>query len=108
MEQGVAVTDRALEAIERLRGEHGPLAFFQSAGCCDGSLPICLKAGELPPGPGDTLLGMPGGAPFYIDEELHRRWGRPRLLLDLGEGAPEGFSLGPRDQHFVTTEARRP
>ena len=35
------------DAIERLRAVHGPLAFFQSGGCCDGSSPICLREGEL-------------------------------------------------------------
>jgi uncharacterized protein (DUF779 family) len=99
---GVTATDAALEAIERLRTEHGPLAFFQSGGCCDGSLPICLKEGELPPGPADTLLGAPGGVPFYIDAELYRRWGAPHLVLDVAEGEAQGFSLSLPDGHFVT------
>jgi uncharacterized protein len=98
----VTATDAALQAIEGLRAAHGPLAFFQSGGCCDGSLPICLKAGELSPGPGDTLLGELGGVPFYVDAELYRRWGNPRLMLDLRAGAAEGFSLSPPDAHFVT------
>ncbi|HTQ69031.1 MAG TPA: DUF779 domain-containing protein [Solirubrobacteraceae bacterium] len=99
---GVTVTEAALDAIERLRAEHGPLAFFQSGGCCDGSLPICLKEGELPPGPGDTLLGSPGGAPFYVDADQYRRWNRPHLVLDVREGEPQGFSLSPPGAHFVT------
>jgi len=106
-EPGVTATGAALDAIDELRALHGPLVFFQSAGCCDGSLPICLEAGELPPGPGDELLGEPGGAPFYIDGDLHRRWGSPPLVLDLSPGAPEGFSLGPGRAHFVTRPAPR-
>ena len=102
---GVTATDAALQAIARLRAAHGPLAFFQSAGCCDGSLPICLKEGELPAGPNDMLLGTLDGAPFYIDAELHRRWGCPRLRLDLSPGPAEGFSLSPPDAHFVTRSA---
>jgi uncharacterized protein len=102
----VTATDAALRAIERLCAEHGPLAFFQSGGCCDGSLPICLKEGELPPGPGDTLLGATGGAPFYVDAEQYRRWGNPRLVLDVRDGEAEGFSLSLPDAHFVTTSPR--
>jgi uncharacterized protein len=98
----VAATPAALRAIERLRGEHGALAFFQSGGCCDGSLPICLRGGELPPGPGDLLLGAVGGAPFYVDAEQYARWGEPELVLDVRPGAPEGFSLAPPEAHFVT------
>jgi len=99
----VTATEAAVRAIELLQARHGPLAFFQSAGCCDGSLPICLGRDELPPGPEDTLLGRPADTPFYIDAELHRRWGSPRLLLDLRPGAAEGFSLSPPDAHFVTS-----
>ena len=107
-EASVTATDDALEAIERLRAEHGPLAFFQSGGCCDGSLPICLKDGELPPGPGDTLLGTIADAPFYVDSEQYERWGRPSFLLDVRPGAAEGFSLSLPDAHFVTRAPAAP
>jgi uncharacterized protein len=69
----VTATRAALEAIARLEAAQGPLAFFQSGGCCDGSCPICLKDGELPPGPGDLLLGEIGGARLYIDADQHER-----------------------------------
>jgi uncharacterized protein (DUF779 family) len=101
----VTATARALEAIALLEPVHGRLAFFQSGGCCDGSSPICLADGELPPGPGDRLLGHVGGAPFYIDADQYERWGRPRFVLDVSPGAPEGFSLGPPDGHFVARTA---
>jgi uncharacterized protein (DUF779 family) len=98
----VTATPAALEAIARLQAAHGPLAFFQSGGCCDGSSPICLQDGELPPAAGDRLLGHVGGAPFYIDADQHARWGRPAFVLDLSPGAAEGFSLSPEDAHFVS------
>ena len=99
----VTATPEALEAIERLRAVHGPLAFFQSGGCCDGSSPICLKDGELPAGPNDVLLGTVGGAPFYIDSDQDERWRRPTLVLDVADGAAMGFSLEGLDGvHFLT------
>jgi uncharacterized protein (DUF779 family) len=98
----VTATAAALEAIARLEASHGRLAFFQSGGCCDGSSPICLVDGELPPAPGDRLLGSVGGAPFYIDADQYERWGRPGFVLDVAPGAAEGFSLGLPDGHFVT------
>jgi uncharacterized protein (DUF779 family) len=98
----VKATPAAVEMAEHLRAEHGPLAFFQSGGCCDGSSPICLKDGELPPGPDDLLLGEIAGAPFYMDAEQYERWGRPSFLLDVSQGAAEGFSLSSPDLHFVT------
>ena len=59
----VSATTEALTMIERLSVKHGSLAFFQSGGCCDGSLPICLPDGAMPAGPGDEMLGMVGGDP---------------------------------------------
>lgn len=98
----VAATPAALEVIDRLQGVHGPLAFFQSGGCCDGTSPICLKDGELPAGPHDLRLGDLGGAPFYIDSDQYKRWGTPRFLIDVRPGAAEGFSLEGLDGvHFI-------
>jgi uncharacterized protein (DUF779 family) len=89
----VSATPAAREAIDRLRAAYGPIAFFQSGGCCDGSSPLCFKDGELPISPHDILLGEVSAAPFYIDGEQYERWGRPRFLIDVSEGAAEGFSL---------------
>jgi uncharacterized protein len=99
----VRATPAALEVIRRLETAHGPLAFFQSGGCCDGSSAICLKDGELPAAPHDVRLGEIGGASFYIDSDQYRRWGEPRFLIDVAPGAAEGFSLeGLEGVHFVS------
>ena len=98
----IAATPEATAMLRRLTLTHGSLALFQSGGCCDGSLPLCLLADDLAPGPGDVMLGELAGVPFYIDAEQFRRWGDPGFLLDVAAGAPEGFSLGLPDAHFVT------
>jgi uncharacterized protein (DUF779 family) len=99
----VAATPAALEVIDRLEAAHGPLAFFQSGGCCDGTAAICLKDGELPASPNDLRLGEIGGAPFYIDSDQYERWGQPRFLIDVAPGAAEGFSLEGLDEvHFIS------
>ncbi len=102
-EPAVQATPAALEEIRRLEAAHGPLMFFQSGGCCDGTSPMCLKEGELPLSPHDVQLGELGGAAFYIDAEQYERWGRPRFEIDVSPGAAEGFSLEGFDGvHFVT------
>ena len=102
-EVAVTATPAALEVIHRLEATHGPLMFFQSGGCCDGTSPICLKDGELPAGPHDVRLGNIGGAPFYIDSDQYERWGTPRFLIDVASGAAEGFSLeGLEGVHFIS------
>jgi uncharacterized protein len=99
----VTASPAALEMIRRLGAAHGPLVFFQSGGCCNGSSPMCLGESELPPGPRDQWLGEIGGAPFYVDSEQYERWGRPHLTIEVSPGEAEGFSLeGLEGVHFVT------
>ena len=98
----ISATPRASAMVKQIARKHGPVAIYQSGGCCDGSLPLCLLADELGQGPNDLLLGHIEGAPFYIDTEQYQRWGEPEFLLDVVSGAPEGFSLGTREAHFVT------
>ncbi len=95
-------SDQAAAMVRQIVREHGPVAIYQSGGCCDGSLPVCLLADELGQGPNDLQLGEVDGVPFYIDAEQYERWGEPEFLLDVVSGAPEGFSLGLHDAHFVT------
>jgi len=101
-ESGVTASAEAVVMAKTLSAKHGPLAFFQSGGCCDGSSPICLCDGELPPGTNDLLLGSIAGAPFYVDREQYQRWGRPSFLITTASGPAEGFSLSLPDAHFVT------
>jgi uncharacterized protein (DUF779 family) len=99
----IVATGEALGAIERLTAAHGALMMFQSGGCCDGSAPLCLHAGELLIGPNDVLLGELGGMPVYIDGEQDRRWKHPRFVLDVAPGPASGFSLEGLDGiHFIT------
>ncbi|HEY6890098.1 MAG TPA: DUF779 domain-containing protein [Solirubrobacter sp.] len=101
----VTATPAALDVIWRLTAAHGPLVLFQSGGCCDGSSPICLKAGELPLTPSDIQLGNIGTTPFLIDAEQFERWGSPDFVVDAAPGPPEGLSLGLADVHLVTRAA---
>ena len=98
----VVATAAAVEAIEGLVAEHGPVMFFQSGGCCDGSMPLCFGEGEFVIGSHDVLLGTVSGCPFYIDHRQYEAWKHTQLILDVADGEPEGFSLGAgRDHHFV-------
>ncbi len=99
----VVATPAALEAVTGLVAERGPIMFFQSGGCCDGSLPLCFAEGEFIVGEHDVLLGELGGMPFYIDHRQYEVWKHTQLILDVGEGEPEGFSLAAGEgRHFIT------
>jgi uncharacterized protein (DUF779 family) len=98
----VVATPAALEVIAQLVAERGPVMFFQSGGCCDGSLPMCFAEGEFKIGSHDVRLGEVGGCPFYIDARQYQVWKHTQLILDVGEGEPEGFSLAAgEDRHFI-------
>ncbi len=102
MEPAVMASPAALAAVDDLVKDVGPVMFFQSGGCCDGSLPICFADGEFVVSDHDVLLGHVGGCPFYIDHRQYEAWKHTQLILDVGEGDPEGFSLaaGP-NRHFI-------
>ena len=98
----VVTTESAVAEIGRLRVDHGPLMFFQSGGCCDGSSPMCYPDGELLLGPNDLRLGDVDGCPFYIDADQYERWNRPAFVLDLRPGSGSGMSLEEGHAvHFV-------
>jgi len=61
----VTATPAALAALARLRHQRGAVILYQSGGCCDGSLPVCLEQGELRIGGGDVLLGSAGARGRY-------------------------------------------
>ena len=83
--------------------------FVQSAGCCAGSVPMCFPAGEFITGEHDLLLGTVEGCPFYIDAALDEAWNHTEHVLDVADGEPEGFSLGPGGgQRFTTRPAFSP
>ena len=89
----VTATPAALELIAALRGRHGPLMFFQSGGCCDGSTPMCYPAGEFNISDTDVHLGELDGVPFYMGCEQFAYWEHTQLIIDVVAGNGGMFSL---------------
>ena len=101
--QRVLATDAALALIAKLAGQHGPLMFHQSGGCCDGSAPMCSPAGEFRVGASDVQLGEIGGAPFYMSAAQFEYWKHTQLIIDVVPGRGGMFSLeGPEGLRFLT------
>jgi uncharacterized protein len=99
--QRVRPTAEALELIEQLTEQHGPLA-LHSDQCDDGSPIRCLTKAELLPGDGDVKLGEIGGAALYADEDAYERCGRPAIVVDVEPAAGRRFSLeGLEEVRFV-------
>lgn len=89
----VIATDAASDMIDALRERHGPVMFFQSGGCCDGSAPMCYPAGDFNISDTDVYLGNLNGAPFYMGLEQFEYWEHTQLIIDVVEGNGGMFSL---------------
>ncbi|MBB5611000.1 MULTISPECIES: DUF779 domain-containing protein [unclassified Janthinobacterium] len=89
----VVATGAALELMDTLRKRYGPLMFFQSGGCCDGSTPMCYALGEFDVSDSDVYLGDLNGAPFYMGFEQFAYWEHTQLIIDVVDGNGGMFSL---------------
>jgi uncharacterized protein (DUF779 family) len=104
----VDLTDEAAHLLRRLVGEHGPVMFHQSGGCCDGSAPMCYPAGEFLTGTADVHLGdleLPGmsePAPFWMSASQYEYWKHTHLTVDVVKGRGSGFSVeAPEGVRFL-------
>jgi uncharacterized protein len=104
----VDVTPAAAELMRRLRGEHGPLMFHQSGGCCDGSAPMCYLEGEFRTGSSDVLLeslridGVAEPITFWMSASQFELWKHTHLTVDVVPGRGSGFSLeAPEGVRFL-------
>jgi uncharacterized protein len=89
----VIATSAADELIEKLSGRYGPVMFFQSGGCCDGSSPMCYPLGEFNLSHTDVCMGTLNGAPFYIGHDQFEYWKHTQLIIDVVPGMGGMFSL---------------
>jgi uncharacterized protein (DUF779 family) len=104
----VDVTPAAAELIRSLRGQHGPLMFHQSGGCCDGSSPMCYLDGEFRTGKSDILLeelhidGVAEPVSFWMSTAQFGLWRHTHLTVDVVPGRGSGFSLeAPEGVRFL-------
>ena len=104
----VDVTPAAADMMRQLRGQHGPLMFHQSGGCCDGSSPMCYLEGEFRTGQSDVLLeslkidGVDEPITFWMSSSQFALWKHTHLTVDVVPGRGSGFSLeAPEGVRFL-------
>ena len=99
----VTATPAAVDLIGTLRGEHGPVLFHQSGGCCDGSSPMCYPVSDFIVGDHDVNLGTIGGAEVFIRRSQFEYWQHTQLIIDVVPGRGGMFSLeNGRSVRFLT------
>ncbi|GEP09303.1 DUF779 domain-containing protein [Methylobacterium gnaphalii] len=97
----VTATPAALELIEELKAEYGPVMFHQSGGCCDGSSPMCYPVGDFITSDADVHLGQVAGADFFISRSQFAVWQHTHIILDVVPGRGGMFSLeNGREKRF--------
>jgi len=103
----VGVTGAAADLLRRLTGQHGPLMFHQSGGCCDGSSPMCFPLGEFRLGAadvhlGDLEVGLPDAVPVWMSASQFAYWKHTHLTIDVVPGRGAGFSVeAPEGVRFL-------
>lgn len=110
----VLATPLTEEWLEKLKKIHGPLLFYQSGGCCEGSAPLCLPQGDYKIGSNDVFLGWVAGVPFYMSESQFQYWQHTQLIIDVVSGggnafsveSPEGISFHTRSHIFSDDEMK--
>ncbi|MGZ8252516.1 MAG: DUF779 domain-containing protein [Methylophilaceae bacterium] len=93
MAERVSATPAAMELIQKLTDQFGPIIFLQSGGCCEGSGPLCMPANEFKPGPSDVVLGEIGSAVFYMGDSHFTFAENTHTILDAVPGSSGSFSL---------------
>lgn len=93
MTERLSATPAAITLIHKLTAQYGAIVFFQSGGCCEGSVPLCLPANEFKPSPSDIIVGEIEGAVFYMGHNHFQFSENTHAILDALPGSSGSFSL---------------
>ena len=102
----VAATQAALELLEEIQAQNGPVSFHHQGGYANGADTMCLPMGEMRTGDGDILLGVIQDAPIFVFGRGARDWDDRQFVLDAITGNCGGFSLdsGTGRRFFVRSQ----
>jgi uncharacterized protein len=109
MAERVSATPAAIALIDKLTAEHGPIAFLQSGGCCEGSGPMCMPLREFNGSAADVILGVLGtnkSATFFMGDSHFSFAENMHTILDAQPGSSGSFSLDCGTGMAFITKAR--
>lgn len=93
MTERLSATPSAIALIQKLTTQYGAIVFFQSGGCCEGSVPLCMPSNEFKPSPSDVIVGDIEGAVFYMGHNHFQFSENTHTILDALPGSSGSFSL---------------
>ena len=89
----ITATEKTIELVEMLKAKHGDILFEQSAGCCDGTVPMCFKAEGHYISSQLELVGYIADVPYYIEKTHLKYMEHMQSVIDVFEGTGASFSL---------------
>lgn len=89
----VTATDQAVELVKKLKEKHGDILFEQSAGCCDGTVPMCFKAEGHYISSQLVQVGEIADVPYYVEKSHLDYMKHMHSEIDVLEGVGASFSL---------------
>jgi uncharacterized protein len=89
----ITATENAIQVIEILKLKHGNILFEQTSGCCDGTVPLCLKADGHYISSQLVIVGHIADVPYYMEKRQLRYLEPMQIEIDVMDGPGASFSL---------------
>lgn len=83
----------AAQLISKLMLKYGPLIFYISSGCCDGTGPVCLPADEFFIDDNDVIIGEVCECLVYTSKDFYPYVTSHPILIDVAKGIGSSFSV---------------
>ncbi|WP_281746832.1 DUF779 domain-containing protein [Helicobacter suis] len=89
----VILTEEARALIQELKTSHPDFIFYQSCGCCDGSVVYVYDRADFKLGDNDICLGSVGGVEFYMHKNQYAYQKHTQLILSVKPIEASEYSL---------------
>jgi uncharacterized protein len=89
----ITATEKTIELVRFLKEKHGEILFEQSAGCCDGTVPMCYKVEGHYLSSRLVKVGEIEGVPYYVEKSHLAYMNHMQSEIDVMDGRGASFSL---------------
>lgn len=88
------IDDKAQALIDKLESLHGAVLFYQSFGCCDGSVPLCYAKKDFTLGSNDVCIARSdNGIELWTHQSQADFYQGRTFHLSAEEGLANEYSL---------------
>lgn len=102
----ISFDEKARRLLERLQDQHGDLLFYQSFGCCEGTVPLCYAKKDFKIGDNDICLEKNDLFEFYLHRTQVPHYAGVALLISTKDRNGSEYSLdygGGESFEFIFT-----